>query len=71
MVVSVAPGSRDAAQSRWQEWVIRGSLLLLLAIGVSAIWGRPIRDWLASLGGETDEASGAQTPPPSPAGGTL
>lgn len=62
MVVSVRP--------RWEEWVIRGSIILLVGIGVGAIWGKPIRDWLASLGGASDGASGTDKPR-APAGGTL
>ena len=61
MVVSV--------RSRWEEWVIRGSIILLLGIGVGAIWGKPIRNWLGSLGGTSDDTSGAASHAPS--GGTL
>jgi hypothetical protein len=62
MVVSV--------RSRWEEWVIRGSIILLIGIGVGAIWGKPIRDWLGSLGGTSEDTSGAEQPHASP-GGTL
>ena len=61
MVVSV--------RSRWEEWVIRGSIVLLIGIGVGAIWGKPIRDWLGSLGGTSDDTSGGDTPHAPP--GTL
>jgi hypothetical protein len=70
MVVRVAPGQTDAARSRWEEWVIRGSIILLIAIGVGAIWGKPMKDWLGSLGGASDD-DGARNKPRPPAGGTL
>lgn len=70
MVFNVAPGRADAARSRWEEWVIRGSIILLLAIGVGAIWGEPIKQWVGSLGGEAEDAAGAPQARP-PAGGTL
>lgn len=71
MVVPVAPGQADAARSRWEEWVIRGSIILLIAIGVGAIWGEPIKDWLDSLGGSSDPDEAGADQPRSPAGGTL
>jgi len=67
MVVSVGQ-ARTA--DWWEEWVIRCSILLLIAIGVGAIWGAPIRDWLDSLGGSTTDTSGAHAPR-TPTGGTL
>ncbi len=66
----MAPGRTDAAHSRWEEWVIRGSIILLIAIGVGAIWGEPMKDWLRSIGGASDDDRGADKPRP-PAGGTL
>lgn len=59
-----------SVRSRWEEWVIRGSIILLIGIGVGAIWGKPIRDWLGSLGGTTDDSTGSDTPR-APAPGTL
>jgi hypothetical protein len=70
MVVVVAPGQKHAAHSRrWplDEWVIRGSIVLLLVIGVGAIWGQPIKQWLGSLGGTSGDDSGGDKPRP-PAG---
>ena len=67
MVVSVG---RARSADRWQEWVIRCSILFLIAIGVAAIWGAPIRDWLDSLGGSSADTSGAHAPR-TPTGGTL
>ena len=71
MVINVAPGQRDAARSYREDWVIRGSIILLLAIGIGAIWGKPMKDWLSSLGGgaSSDEAD-RDKPRPLP-GGTL
>ena len=65
----MAPGPNDAAHSPWQEWVIRGSIILLLAIGISAIWGSAMKDWLGSLGGTSSEAD--RDKPRPPGGGTL
>ncbi|HEU5059390.1 MAG TPA: hypothetical protein VFU21_22810 [Kofleriaceae bacterium] len=67
----MAPGQRDAARSAWEEWVIRASIVLLIAIGVGAIWGRPIADWLDRLGGSTSDDEAGADKPRSPAGGTL
>lgn len=50
--------------------MIRGSIVLLIAIGIGAIWGQPIKEWLGSLGG-TSEDEGARAKPGSPPGGTL
>jgi hypothetical protein len=69
MVVRLAPGR--TAEWHWDEWVIRGSIILLLAIGVAAIWGKPIGDWVTSLGGGTSNDAGGAETPRSPAGGTL
>ena len=66
----VAPGPKDAARSPWQEWVIRGSIILLLAIGVGAIWGGSMKDWLRSLGGASS-GEGERAKPGPPGGGTL
>jgi len=66
----VAPGPNHAAHSRRQEWVIRGSIILLLAIGISAIWGKPMKDWLSSLGGASSSGADRDKPRP-PGGGTL
>jgi len=50
--------------------VIRGAIVLLLAIGVLAIWGVPMRQWLGSLGGTSGDDAGRDKPS-SNAGGTL
>ena len=51
--------------------MIWGSIILLIAIGVGAIWGEPFKDWLDSLGGSSNSDGAGTDKPRSPAGGTL
>lgn len=67
----VAPGRPDTARSPWEEWAIRGAIALLFAVGVAAIWGESIRDWIASFGGSSEGGGGAVERARGPAGGTL
>lgn len=50
--------------------MIRGSIILLLAIGIGAIWGKPMKDWLGNLGGSSSDETGRDKPR-APSGGTL
>lgn len=70
MVMSVAPRRGNRAD-RWEEWVIRGSIILLLVVGIVAIWGEPIREWVHSLGGSAAAPDTSGGHAPRAPGGTL